>query len=770
MPCSPRTRRGRGVAPALVGWILLTWGVGGWSPLPAATGQQDEALVVDQLLSAAAQARANGAMVQAGGFYKQVLDRHPGHRLAAYNAGIILENAQRPELAIGVWLQALAADRGDLFAYEHLVRNLAATGRLAAELERLEQVVDGESPAQVPRLQQALALSAAGQEQAAARRLRDFLLDHPSSNIAYNFLKDSFTTSAAYRAFLQQVHTDAGREDAGEALRLLNVRLLLEQGRSGEAVALARRGVWEHEDSRLLLSRAGLLAPADAGEAAPQLVADATVPPVAPGEAGADEPAAGAAQEPEAGRESSAVDPGDSVPELHITDQPAGELPDFGPDDPRSASRYEQEGREALKAQDDSAAMAALRRTVEAAPLRLQPRILLALLLEQARHPGAARAVLRGPVEPSPWDVYQQGWRAVRDDFIDADFRGADIFAAREQARGQVKTLADAKYALQVLLTSLEDPYALLFTPDRFAGYLLTPNARAGAPEVSTPWIPVPDASGREAGVASMPEPAAGIPLANLPPRNPPDAASEAQDSRPQPRTLRVRPPVEEPIPDHPGDAPPVAAAAEMLLRDPGLQVRRISDRMGYLAVPSLAALDLPQRVDLALSELAGISDLIIDLRGNGGGDGEVAVEVASLFLAPGSQVSTYQTRRGREVRRSKGGSRWRPAGGLVVLVDERTASAAELLAVALQESGGALLVGERTAGKGVGQRALLLPDGSGMSLTRFRLLTPSGASWDGRGLNPFLPMSTVSPAERQSGEVDDALEAAKTLLRARRH
>jgi C-terminal peptidase prc len=278
-----------------------------------------------------------------------------------------------------------------------------------------------------------------------------------------------------------------------------------------------------------------------------------------------------------------------------------------------------------------------------------------------------------------------------------------------------------------------------------------------------------------------MPGPAAGIPLANLPPRNPPAVASEAQDGRPQPRTIRVRPPVEEPIPDggggseeaaadHPGDAPPAAAAAEMLLRDPGLQVRRISDRMGYLAVPSLAALDLPQRVDLALSELAGISDLIIDLRGNGGGDGEVAVEVASLFLAPGSQVSTYQTRRGREVRRSKGGSRWRPAGGLVVLVDERTASAAELLAVALQESGGALLVGERTAGKGVGQRALLLPDGSGMSLTRFRLLTPSGASWDGRGLNPFLPMSTVSPAERQSGEVDDALEAAKTLLRARRH
>ena len=104
------------------------------------------------------------------------------------------------------------------------------------------------------------------------------------------------------------------------------------------------------------------------------------------------------------------------------------------------------------------------------------------------------------------------------------------------------------------------------------------------------------------------------------------------------------------------------------------------------------------------------------------------------------------------------------------MLIDQHTASAAELLAVALAESAGALLVGERTAGTGVGPRALLLPDGSGMSLTRFRLLAPSGVSWDGRGLTPFLAMATVSPQERQSGAVDDALLAAQALLRSGQH
>jgi C-terminal processing protease CtpA/Prc len=765
----------------------------------ASTGAPDEALVVDQLLAAAARARASGAMVQAAGFYKQILDRHPGHRLASYNAGIILENAGRPELAIGVWRQALAADAGDLFAYEHLVRNLAATGGLAAELAALKSAVGREPAAQVPRLQQALVLNAAGRRLEAADGLRDFLLDHPSSNIAYNFLKDSFASAGEYRAFLDQVDAAARKEGAGESLRLLNVRLLLERGRAGQAMAVARQGGWEREESLLLLSRAGLLAAPGSAEpvdlpppdTASRSSAEAGETPLEEGDVPAD---AG-------GEATPGVSPEMSVPELHIPDEPADELPDFGPDDPRSASRYEQEGRAALRARDDSAAMAALRRTVEAAPLRLQPRILLALLLEQGRHSGAARAVLRGPVEPSPWDVYQQGWRAVRDDFIDADYRGADIFASREQARGRVKTLADAKEALAALLASLQDRYALLFTPERFAGYLLTPNARAGAPEVRSPWIPVPDDAGtdpagtvpaaeqagdtgdpgqsgdagaaEQAGDAGAAEQDPGIPLANLPPREMPDVDPSGRAGMLKPHALRVKPPVGDTAPAASAGRPAgsgEAAAGAALLRDPGLQVVRLSAEMGYLAIPSLAALDLPQRVDLALSELAGIDHLVIDLRGNRGGDGEVAVEVASLLLLPGREVSTYQTRRGREVRRSSVSSRWRPGGRLAVLIDQHTASAAELLAVALAESAGALLVGERTAGKGVGQRALLLPDGSGMSLTRFRLLAPSGVSWDGRGLTPFLAMATVSPQERQSGAVDDALLAAQALLRSMQH
>ena len=619
--------------------------------------------------------------------------------------------------------------------------------------------------------------------------LESFLLDEPASNIAYNFLKDAFASTAEFRAYVQGVGERARPDDAPEALRLLYVRLLLERGQGAAAVAFARGEAWEEETSRRLLRQAGVLAagsladgtPAGEGSTGDTAAATTETPPVSQDSVGGGETSPDATPDSPAGPA--------PVPLLPDRDEPGEELPDFGPHDPRSSSRYVQEGLDAIATRANDVALAALRRSVEAAPLRLQPRILLALLLEQGAHPGAARAVLRGPVEPSPWDVYQQGWRAVRDDYIDADYGGVDIFRLRAEAQGKIRTLDDAKAALAELLAGLGDRYAHLFDPERFAGYLLTPNAGAGAPRVKTAWIPMPGLGESEpparqgapgtqdAAPSERPQPV---------PRREGSAPATDSDSLPpdlSPRRapaslhrLQVRPSTPAPgATAEPGeesramaDTPAGGGNAPVWPRDPGLSTRRLPGRIGYLAIPSLAALDLPQRVDLALVELAGSRHLVIDLRGNRGGDGEVAVEVASLFLAPGTEVCTYETRRGREVRRSLGTSPFLPQGRLAVLMDDVTASAAELLAAALHETGGAILVGERTAGKGVGQRALLLPDGSGMSLTRFRLLAPSGASWDDQGLKPALALATASPLLLDEGRPDGALEAALAILRSR--
>ena len=167
--------------------------------------------------------------------------------------------------------------------------------------------------------------------------------------------------------------------------------------------------------------------------------------------------------------------------------------------------------------------------------------------------------------------------------------------------------------------------------------------------------------------------------------------------------------------------------------------------RIGYVSVPSLAAIDVSRQVERALAHLKGVVGLILDLRGNRGGDAAHAVEVAAQFLPGGSPVATYITRRGGQLQVTRGEGPQRPAIPVAVLIDGTTASAAEMLAAALRDRGGAFLVGARTAGKGVGQKAVLLPDGSGLSLTRFQLRSPSGERWDETGLAPDVAADAMT-------------------------
>lgn len=132
-----------------------------------------------------------------------------------------------------------------------------------------------------------------------------------------------------------------------------------------------------------------------------------------------------------------------------------------------------------------------------------------------------------------------------------------------------------------------------------------------------------------------------------------------------------------------------------------------------------------------ALHELhrLGMTSLIVDLRGNGGGIVEQAVKVAEKFLPAGEMIVSQ---RGRTVADSR---EWRSTNlspetlPLVLLVDESTASASEIVAGALQDSDRALIVGEKTFGKGLVQNVIDLPQKSGLTLTAARYYTPSGRS-----------------------------------------
>ncbi|MEY4167066.1 MAG: hypothetical protein RIR52_890 [Acidobacteriota bacterium] len=153
---------------------------------------------------------------------------------------------------------------------------------------------------------------------------------------------------------------------------------------------------------------------------------------------------------------------------------------------------------------------------------------------------------------------------------------------------------------------------------------------------------------------------------------------------------------------------------------------------MGYVDLTGGFSQQTTNELSAAINELKsqGMDRLLIDLRQNPGGLLKQAIQASELFLPTGSVIVSVVGREGRTVRRSYVSENQAPETlPLALLIDEGTASAAEILAGALQDNGRACLVGEESFGKGLVQTIFRLRDGTGLSLTTARYLTPSGRS-----------------------------------------
>ncbi len=187
------------------------------------------------------------------------------------------------------------------------------------------------------------------------------------------------------------------------------------------------------------------------------------------------------------------------------------------------------------------------------------------------------------------------------------------------------------------------------------------------------------------------------------------------------------------------------------------IQVRVLSTRMlpsgiGYLRLTQFTqpSSDL---VANGLRQLMaeGAKGIVLDLRGNPGGLLEASVNIASHFMDRGV-VTTLETGRGQTTAYAVRPRDPKYAGPLVVLVDRGSASASEVVAGALQDSG-TKLVGTRTYGKATVQAVYRFRDGSGLRLTISRYLTPSGRDLEGQGLSPDVEVAAGGAA---IGSADD--------------
>jgi carboxyl-terminal processing protease len=154
---------------------------------------------------------------------------------------------------------------------------------------------------------------------------------------------------------------------------------------------------------------------------------------------------------------------------------------------------------------------------------------------------------------------------------------------------------------------------------------------------------------------------------------------------------------------------------------------------------------DTSEKLKRVLKTQEGDRPIIIDLRGNAGGDLHAAIDSAMLFLQKGKRIVSIKTRKQPKTYESNVGA-VNLNSPVYLWQDEATASAAEVFIAALTENDRAVSIGKTTFGKGTEQEIIELSDGSAIVLSMGILQTPNGAEYDGRGLVPTYPLKDVAP------------------------
>ena len=157
---------------------------------------------------------------------------------------------------------------------------------------------------------------------------------------------------------------------------------------------------------------------------------------------------------------------------------------------------------------------------------------------------------------------------------------------------------------------------------------------------------------------------------------------------------------------------------------------------------------------------------LILDLRGNPGGYLDAAVDMASWFLPLGKPIvrEDFGGSKNEEVYRSKGRNIFNDNLKMIILIDNGSASASEILAGALQEHGVAKLVGTKSYGKGSVQELIPVTNNTSLKVTIAKWLTPGGKSISLDGLTPDYEVK-ISEADLKAvkdSQMDKALELLK--------
>ena len=363
------------------------------------------------------------------------------------------------------------------------------------------------------------------------------------------------------------------------------------------------------------------------------------------------------------------------------------------------------------------------------------------------KDPVTHRLVLKDAT--SPEDLYHSVWVLVKNEFYDVKFNNQSWERWEHRYDGKLKTLDDAHKAVETMVASLGDRYTRFLDHDAFDDEKSQIDAKLYGIGIQIGLnkskqviviTPIEDTPAFDAGV----QPSDEILEIN---------GKSTKGFSVEDAAKLIRGPVNTPVHMVLGRSGS-RVKKDIVRREIPIKavqtVKMLDDEVGYVRLSSFISQKANVEMLNAIDKVEGLKakGLILDLRDNPGGLLSNAIEISNMFLESGTVVSTLDRDGYKTPAVSEGHPRWRKP--LIVLINKNSASASEITSGALHDNGRALLVGQKTYGKGLVQGINRLRDGSGINITIARYLTPSDHDIHLKGISPDVEVEIKADDESQ--------------------
>jgi carboxyl-terminal processing protease len=342
-----------------------------------------------------------------------------------------------------------------------------------------------------------------------------------------------------------------------------------------------------------------------------------------------------------------------------------------------------------------------------------------------------------------PETLYHRVWEIIQREYYDQNFNNQDWSRWEHRYDGKLRTLDDSHKAIESMLASLGDKYTRFLDREAFSDEKLQIEAKLYGVGIQIGMdksqriiviAPIDDTPASKAGVQ------AGDEIAEVDSKSTKGMSVE--------EAARV-------IKGEKGTNVDLVLMRKgerikmKLMRDEihisSIQSSKMLDQqVGYIRLTSFISRQADDEMKKALQGLSSAKGIILDLRDNPGGLLTNAIEISNMFLDGKSNIVSTVDADGYKTPAVSDG---KPVThqALAVLINRGSASASEIASGALKDNGRAVLVGQRTFGKGLVQGIQRLEDGSGVNYTIARYLTPNDTDINNKGISPDVPVELTS-------------------------